>query len=935
MLFHHTPDLKSPRNNAFRSGAWLLVFLLLSVLPSRAALQLVVEPEEPSGVFWAAQTVKTQTELLFSLRVRNDFEQERPVFLSWRIVDANGKTQLKDSDKLTIAARGAVFRRRRIKSPPRGAYALTVAVEARRDGPDDRASVEVPFAVVTTPDAAYRPRSFFGLTTPAILSTDDLQFYKRIGARVLRSDWLPGASTPGGQPLTEPALDAQLQVRAAHSLATQAVLPYQAALGDDLWLRRAQAAAQRYRGIEAWEASGLLPPATLENWAQAMRAARPDAQLYAALPPGPAPSANPQSWTANLPAAGAGQPSAAIMRLLLAQKERAQALGGELRVRRGFDAGDDALAAAGRLVTRYVLAISGGASGLSATLPPPRAPGLWSRQRLSAMAEAAAFAQMATRLEDTSFSREVWSHLPTLWAEVFKTPTQSVAVVWADSGDPDSDNGNGRLKVAWPASGGKSEAHLYDVFGNEIGQSEKGRLSIPLGPSPVYVVSGVAPNEAAQAIGKGELDDVPELAADILPVTRWPEANKAAPLRVRLQNIGIEPVSGALQLAPPRGWELTTDRRQFTLKAGEQAIYEFPVAQASLAADGLYAVKITATFNRRRLQWKQTARTATALNVRAGETMRVDGALDEWSDAAWMQAASADKNGPLKNAQVALKWSADQLFIAAQVREDKLTPRAEAAPEYSFWQSDAIQLAFGMRDAAWMRPARNRFRDTDYGFLLSPFRTLANGAIEARVLRLWSPTLAFGGLPDRVRYGGVAPGARCAVRRDETAGVTFYEASIPLNSLPELQPMARAAGQFNGPPLRFGWIAHNETGAPLQWSQATGVFPWWNNPGSFLPDDALHFAAQSELGFTRRGEVGNAPPEYAPPSTPPTGPTTVQPVAPPVIAPPPSTPPPGTPPPTPAPAPKPAPPEYTPPMPIDLLPPAAPVEGQPLPPSAP
>ena len=585
-------------------------------------------------------------------------------------------------------------------------------------------------------------------------------------------------------------------------------------------------------------------------------------------------------------------------------------MGGTLRLRRDFAANnDDAMSAAAKLVTRYVMAASSGAESMSAAIPPPRATGLWSGQRVAAMAQSAAFAHLTARLEDATFSRDVWSHLPTLWASVFKTSTQSIVVIWADD-----NNKTGRLKVAWPD---KNEAHIFDIFGNEIGQSAKGRLIVPLGPTPVYIVSDLAPNAAAETIGKGELSGLPELAARAMPITKLPTEGKAAPLRVVLQNLGIEPAAGALQISPPRGWKLQTDSRQFALKPGEYAIYEFPVEMASENKDGLYPLKISASANRRRWSWSQTARTATAVNLRPDETMRLDGNLDEWSDAAWMRAEADNKNAPLKSAQLAMKWNADTLFIAAQVREDKLSSRDEAAPEYAFWKSDDIQLAFGMRDESWMRPTRGRFRDTDYGFLLSPFRALPDGAIDARILRLWGGSTTFGGLPDRARYGGAVAGARCVVRRDETAGITFYEASLPLSAMPELQPASRAAGTLSAPPTRFGWIAHDQGGAPLQWGRATEVFSWWNNPGSFLPADALSFAAQSELGFTKRGEVGDAPPYFAPSSD--TAP--IQPVAPPT--------------PQPTPTPKPAPPDYTPPMPVDLLPPAAPVEGWPLPPTNP
>jgi hypothetical protein len=89
-------------------------------------------------------------------------------------------------------------------APARGGYSLEVNASARRKGPDVGARAVLPFAVTiapssTTPGA--RPQSFFVLSTPALLTPPQLDFYNRLGARVLRSPLPADRRGPIGTPL--------------------------------------------------------------------------------------------------------------------------------------------------------------------------------------------------------------------------------------------------------------------------------------------------------------------------------------------------------------------------------------------------------------------------------------------------------------------------------------------------------------------------------------------------------------------------------------------------------------------------------------------------------------------------------------------------------------------------------------------------------------
>jgi hypothetical protein len=356
-------------------------------------------------------------------------------------------------------------------------------------------------------------------------------------------------------------------------------------------------------------------------------------------------------------------------------------------------------------------------------------------------------------------------------------------------------------------------------------------------------------------------------------------------LGVRLQNVSIKPVAGTLRLQPPSGWKLVREAQRFRLEPGVARIYRFPVAQSRRYDKGSYFMTATADVPGDRLRWKQDVNVATAQNVKRGSTIEIDGQLGEWRDAAWMEMQARDNNSSTRNTprpvnvRLALRWDNNRLFIAARVQEPSLQPRRPEAISYPFWDDyDALQLAFGLRDDALAKPGREPFRDTDYGFLLSPFSD-ATDAVEGRALRLWSTIVPFGTQRDMLRWGGAVPGAQCAIVRDEANQITTYEASLPLNEMPTMRPASRSARDMA---VRFSWILHNDEGRALQWSRTTSVFPWWQNTGSFLPAQGVLLAAQAPLGFTQVGAVdeGSALPATLPSTPPPIARTTTRPSTP-------------------------------------------------------
>jgi hypothetical protein len=935
------------------------VVLLLSLFawasPSLAAderaggLRVKIECEEPSGVLLDRETLQTARAALFSIHAFNRTSETRIVTLSWKITDAAGHVVLDNKEKYTITAGQFVTRRELFAAKSRGAFLLTAQAGSRSDGPDLRGEASFPFAVLASPPendsnrAARRPLIL--VDTPLNLSASELTFHERIGARVLRSAVVDTA----GDRADFKTLDAALRTRAAHGFATVGVLsaPPRTALRDDEeWLQFVLLLITRYPQVRAWEIVGNPAPDTLSEIARAARNMNPPRSVLGVAP---------QAFVASNrfamldgvlffppqdsdPRADEIHP-AALRRAFLTDRNRTRDLGApSFQVREDESApvrqrSETPQESAAQMVTRTVLALAAGAGGTDAPLD------LGTGQHTK-FARGAALAFLSRTLGDASFHGEAFPQSPVVMAEVFAPAAGgSVAVMWA-APDQNGKEQNGKLS-AWLEG-----TEVLDIFGNVITTTQRKNLDIPLGASPVYLQSSARPEEMLRVLREGTLKNIAPLAAQVLPLSQpveKPTDKKAdgkstvavkTAIRVRLQNIGVRAISGRLEINPPPSWKTDGTIYSFELAPGASRIFPFGVTLTKTNDQYPVAVKaiVDEKSGRGTWGWNQQATIATATNVAAGEAMAVDGRLDDWRGANWMEVAAERKNAV--TGKLALKWDARYLYLAARVKEADVKPRHESAAEYSFWNGfDAIQLGFGVRDAAWAVPSGAPFRDTDFGLLLSPFHTRADGTIEGRVLRLWNAQQPFGTLPDRVRWGGVAAGGRLEIRRDEREGETIYEAVIPLTEMPELAPSTRVATiQSFDAPVRFSWILHTDekNGGALQWAQQSNIFPWWNNTNSFLPPQNAALAAQTLLGFTARGEVSSGASTVLPPP----------PVIPPTSLPPASTPPSTVPLPLPPPpAPAPHEPSDNPPLPPASAP--APPEnrdediGEPLPPYLP
>ncbi len=867
----------------------LITLLLASFSYAQSGLgapTLTVRTEEPTGVFYDRDTLDTRTPILFTARVENPATESRIVDLQWRITDAQGKTVWKQGAKLDADANGLLVRRELFDASARGAYLLDVSAKVKIKGPDFELRQKIPFAIIPAPPQGARPvarpQSFFILSTPGDLSPLQLDFYGRMGARVLRSPLPINPASPNWN-----AVETQLGERVRRNLATIALLP----LGDDstanqaFWSRQVPANLARYGTLSTWELSGELAPADLDSWAQVAKSRRTDVKLLGPLPTGlPTLPSNASVTLKALDGATFNWPStpvthpAALRRLWLSRAQAARNTGlSSFHLRRDIPAipkKDEApVVAAGALAADYLSAIVAGSSSMAESLAPPRG----DDDGQVAMARGAAFAMLSRTLEDAAFKEELFPRSPMLEGALFQLPRGGVAVVYAPKG-----SGSMELQLA--------QGRAVDVFGNTIATAKDGKLKFDISDQPVYVFVDAAADALTFALSRATTKGLRSLAAQMMPLSRDAAATEpgSAAIRVRLQNIGIGPQKGTIELDVPRSWKLAQNTYEVNLAEGESKTYEFRVLETTARGiaprrDGdPFRVIVRAA---QRSDWRFDPPVATAQNVAPGARPIVDGRLEDWQNAIWM---NAGPNAAKIKGRLAFKWDAQTLYLAAEVHEPALMPRRAEETSYDFWRGhDAIQIAFGTSDTPETAPARAPFRDSDIGLLISPFGQSSGGQYDGRVLKLWGNDLGFNRSADRVRWGGQVAGSSCVVTRDERGELTTYEAAIPLSMLPGIDPQKLAQRDDI---VRFGWLVHNDEGEVLDWGREGGNFAWWENTATFLPEGRLTSALRGTLGFTLQGAVDAGTGAPTPP------PIISAPTPPPIVAPlPPLTP---TPPPT-------------------------------------
>ncbi len=834
------------------------------------ALRLQLSGEEPTGVYFDRDTIGPQTPILFSARLQNPTDVARDVELSWKITDERGRIVWSKRARFLLDGGASITRRELFDAPTRGGFLLRTQASYSRRGPDAQSAVSLPFAVTLAPPSGgasgARPRSFFVIDAPSSPNAAGLDFYSRLGARVLRSPLVADPARPDWD-----AVRVQLGERLKRNLSSIALLDLgeDGARGQSFWARQVPSTLARLNALSIWELAGQVEDSDLDAWSQLARARRPDLTLLSPLPLLPSGVAPSQSRlkSGELDGATFGWPlartqsvhPAALRRLWLSRALAVRQAGLQsLHLRRADATGDG-----GEMTADYLSAIMAGASSMSEPVSPPSTS---AGNGAKAMARAAAFTMLSRTLEDAAFREQLFPKSPNLEGALFRTPRGSVAVLYAPL-------------QACKMTLRVSPAQVLDAYGNPLADSGKGQIEVQLGPEPIYIASDVSTEVLSYALHSARVSGLEPLAAQLLPLSRVPgtQGPGSCAIRVRLQNIGLDALNSQIQLKAPRGWKLARDKYDLALEAGESKTFEFRATSSPVEGKKTpLSIGLSARGSARG-DWKWNATLASAQGVAPGQVPVVDGKLDDWSDANWLM-CSPNQAGV--SGELAWKWDATNLYVAAKVREGALTARNPEASSYDFWRGfDAIQIAFGTSNGPSTLPGQAPFRDADFGFLLSPWLQSDAQNFQGRLLRLWSPGKPYNSASDRVRWGGAVPASKCVISRDEASQLTTYEAKLPLSALPGLNPKALA--QKDGV-VRFGFLVHNAEGAPLDWGAQNGNFSWWDNTSTFLPEGRLTSALRSTLGFSLSGELAqpaspDAPKDTAPRPKPPLQPSKTQP----------------------------------------------------------
>jgi len=484
-----------------------------------------------------------------------------------------------------------------------------------------------------------------------------------------------------------------------------------------------------------------------------------------------------------------------------------------------------------------------------------------------------------------------------------------VAVVWRNAGrdaggtggDRSNDTVSGGSRIGTVGGGTLTiddarGLRAYDVFGREI-PTVGGRLVVPLGESPIYIVTESLDVVALrERVAAARIDRVPPVTLYALSLAR--PAHELQQLSVRIENQLNRQISGTLVLEAGEGGQAT--EAAFVLPPAKLAEVTVPWPGVKSLAQNEYAAMLTARTDAGDVTRRQIVAVAAFIQ----RSIKVDGDLADWAGATPVlvdsdrPAAEADLAAYLKSprldrptgtpdrrrimARIYTSYDDFSVYLAAEVHEDEFACRAglpvrsasfvdgraappaggsaasiplkEGVPDgvgHIRLAGDAILFAFGFRDrvSGWGRQMddpyawKGNFYDTDF---LYAAHSSADGD---RLVRLWAPDTTRRGAYQGGRVPGYGPvaGGKIVIRRDEKRHVTIYEMSIPRLELYLFDP--------NRGRCRFGFVVANGEGlgrqGGLEWSEAAGVFDHWRSLGSFAPSTVPHLACQTYFGIER------------------------------------------------------------------------------------
>jgi len=463
--------------------------------------------------------------------------------------------------------------------------------------------------------------------------------------------------------------------------------------------------------------------------------------------------------------------------------------------------------------------------------------------------------------------------------------TTKVAVIWSWTGRSKTQLDQQGELVIPNASG----LRAFDLTGREILPVEDGFV-LPFTQVPLYITTEtLSVLEFRDRIAHGIIQHVTPVNLYALSLSH--AADEKQLLSVRIENQLNQPLKGMLTLRIDQARQETSAR--FSIEAGRLAEVEIGWPGIEVVPDNRYAITLSVRLDDDQSRGFPVIVQGQTIAVAkfAKRTINLTGSIDDMKgltpvimDSQSFENANdptnrllnpkVDHSAPTPGrprvvARVATAYDDANVYVTALVNEDQFhclagqpasisrnskklaLPYKEGMPDglrYITYCGNVLQFSFGFRDRvpgigrqmddpwAW----KGSFYDTDYSFV-------AHVSTEGdQLIRIWSPD---GSREDGYQTEAVpgiepVPGGKLKITRDQSQKLTIYEIAIPRRELTLFDPLAGRC--------RFGFILYNceqAAGGSMNWSDAAGVFDYWQSSGSFPPTWAQRLPCQTFFGI--------------------------------------------------------------------------------------
>lgn len=304
------------------------------------------------------------------------------------------------------------------------------------------------------------------------------------------------------------------------------------------------------------------------------------------------------------------------------------------------------------------------------------------------------YAAMVHFLDGASYRRQVEIVRPAR-IFVFEKGKGSLAVLW-------SSGASGTLAV-----GSVPDMVLFDLMGNQLTSLDRKTkvrnsksTTIPLGSAPVYLdAPSLSPNELARRMEDGTLTGIVAAEARILSFVG--SISAAPKVSVEIENTGTKPISGTVELTPPKDWITSKNTRKIPARSiapGETRVVAFAFEATSPNPDNRYPFR--AVFSADNGDEAVSETTLFEQVARKG-TPTIDGDPSDWKGAPVVHLDTPDKAVGLVpymdwnlSTDIALQWDDDAVYFLGVVRDNEFSQPHSGS---LIWEGDSFQLAFDTR----------------------------------------------------------------------------------------------------------------------------------------------------------------------------------------------------------------------------------------------